>query len=143
MAQGRGSGLRLIARLKPAAALLFGLALVCPLACRRHGGAGSSDVSVETEIAPRPVAVGSASLAVRLADARGNPLTNARISVEGEMSHPGMSPVFAEAEELSGGRYRARLEFAMAGDWVLLLHIKLPGGQTLERQVDVKGVEAK
>jgi hypothetical protein len=28
----------------------------------------------------------------------------------------------------------------MAGDWVVLLHIALPGGKKLERQIDVKGV---
>ncbi len=58
------------------------------------------------------------------------------------MSHPGMGPVFAEAQELQDGRYQARLNFEMAGDWVVLLHIKLPGGQTLERHVEVKGVRA-
>jgi hypothetical protein len=59
------------------------------------------------------------------------------------MSHPGMSPVFGEAKELPGGRYQAQLQLAMAGDWVLLLHFTLPGGQALDQQVDVKGVRAK
>ncbi len=59
------------------------------------------------------------------------------------MSHPGMSPVFAESKEVTGGQYQANINFAMAGDWVLVLHIKLPDGQTLERQIDVKGVRAK
>ena len=62
---------------------------------------------------------------------------------EGNMSHPGMSPFFAEAKEVSSGRYQAQLQFWMAGDWELMLHIKLPGGQTIEGQVDVKGVRAK
>ena len=66
-----------------------------------------------------------------------------RLTVESDMSHPGMSPVFAESNEVSSGRYRANIDFAMAGDWVLLLHIKLPGGETVERQIDVKDVRAK
>ena len=59
------------------------------------------------------------------------------------MSHPGMSPVFAESSEVASGRYQAHIDFSMAGDWVLLLHIKLPDGETVERQIDVKGVRTK
>jgi YtkA-like len=98
---------------------------------------------VEEEITPQPVVVGPAEVTVRLADAQGNPLTNARLTVEGNMSHPGMSPVFADAKETSNGRYQANMDIAMAGDWVLLLHIKLPGGKLVERQVDVKSVRVK
>ena len=56
------------------------------------------------------------------------------------MSHAGMAPVFAEASETEPGQYQARLEFAMAGDWVILLHVRLPGGQSLERQFNVGSV---
>jgi len=56
------------------------------------------------------------------------------------MSHPGMSPLFAEAQETVPGRYQAHLQFQMAGDWVILLHITLPSGKKLERQIDVRGV---
>ena len=56
------------------------------------------------------------------------------------MSHPGMAPVFEEALETEPGEYQAHLKFAMAGDWVVLLHVRLPGGQALERQFNVSGV---
>jgi len=56
------------------------------------------------------------------------------------MSHAGMSPFIAEAKETERGRYHARLEFSMAGDWVILLHITLSDGKRLERQFDVRGV---
>ena len=68
------------------------------------------------------------------------PLTGAQIAVEADMSHAGMSPVFGAAKEVERGRYQAHLEFPMAGDWVVLLHITLPGGKKLERQMDLKGV---
>jgi hypothetical protein len=32
------------------------------------------------------------------------------------------------------------LEFQMAGDWVILLHVTLPGGKKLEQQIDVRDV---
>jgi len=56
------------------------------------------------------------------------------------MSHAGMSPIFGEAKEVEPGRYQAHLTFEMAGDWVILLHVILPGGQKLERPIDVRGV---
>jgi hypothetical protein len=77
-----------------------------------------------------------------LSDAIGKPLTGANIAVEANMSHAGMSPMFAEAKETEPGRYQAGLEFPMAGDWVILLHITLSGGQRLQRQFDVRGVRS-
>jgi hypothetical protein len=75
-----------------------------------------------------------------LADAAGGPITGARVAIEADMSHAGMSPVFGEAKETETGHYQARLQFQMAGDWVILLHVTLAGGRKLERQIDVKGV---
>jgi len=57
------------------------------------------------------------------------------------MAHAGMAPVFDNAREIEPGRYQAHLRFEMAGDWVILLHVTLPGGQKLERQIDVQGVQ--
>ena len=56
------------------------------------------------------------------------------------MSHAGMAPVFEPAKEIAAGQYQAHLTFAMAGDWVILLHVRLPSGQTLERQFEVSGL---
>ena len=63
------------------------------------------------------------------------------MEVEADMSHPGMAPVFGEVEETAPGNYLAHVRFTMAGDWVLLLRIKLPDGRKIERQVDVRGVQ--
>jgi hypothetical protein len=79
---------------------------------------------------------------VKLAN-RAEPVSGARIALEADMSHPGMAPVFAEATKTGPGQYQADLKFAMAGDWVILLHIRLPSGQTLERQFNVSGVQPK
>ena len=54
------------------------------------------------------------------------------------MSHAGMSPVFAEAQETGNGSYRATLELAMAGDWVVLVHATLPDGRRVEQQFEIK-----
>jgi succinate-acetate transporter protein len=83
-----------------------------------------------------------ATVAIQLADSAAKPVSHAHIMVEGDMSHPGMAPIFAEAEETAAGNYQAHIDFNMGGDWVLLLHIKLANGQKIERQVDVRGVQS-
>ena len=69
-------------------------------------------------IAPDPPTVGPAKLSVTLThDAR--PVTGARVRFEGNMSHPGMKPVLAEAREVAPGRYEAELGLTMRGDWIV------------------------
>jgi hypothetical protein len=97
-------------------------------------------VEIEHAISPQPVRVGPATVTLKLADSAGKNITGAHIAIEADMSHPGMSPLFAETQETEPGRYEAHLEFQMAGDWVILLHVTLPGGKKLERQIDVRGV---
>jgi hypothetical protein len=76
-----------------------------------------------------------------LADPAAKPISGARITLEADMSHAGMAPVFEEASETEPGQYQAHLKFAMAGDWVILLHVRLPGGQTLERKFNVRAFD--
>lgn len=143
MRHGQGGGRRVTAAARvrlilPALACAAAL-LAC--ACRGPGGPESS-VLVEHEISPQPPRVGPATFSLKLSDAAARPVTGARITLEGNMTHPGMAPVFAAAAEVEPGRYRAALEFTMGGDWVILIHAALPDGRKLERQVDVKGVRA-
>jgi hypothetical protein len=105
------------------------------------GPVGSSrTITIEHEISPEPARVGPAEVTLRLGDSATTVISGAHITLEADMSHPGMAPVFGEAREIEPGRYQAHLRFPMAGDWVILLHVVLPGGQKLERQIDVRGV---
>ena len=131
---GRGS-FRVVATLACAAAVLAA-------GCRGPLGA-TPDVLVEHEISPQPPRVGPAVFNLSLTDAASSkPLGGARVRLEGNMTHAGMPPAFAEASELGPGRYRATLEFTMGGDWVVTVHAALPDGRKLERRFDVKGVRA-
>ena len=107
--------------------------------CSRPVGS-STFVAIEHEISPEPARVGPATITLKLTDSAAKPITGAYVAIEGDMSHPGMSPRFAEAKETDPGRYEARLEFPMAGDWVILLHVTLSDGKKLERQFDVRDV---
>jgi YtkA-like len=97
---------------------------------------------MEFGITPQPVRVGPAVLTVGLRDGAGASVQGARVGLEADMSHPGMAPVLAETREVAPGKYQGSLEFAMPGDWVLLIHVTLPDGRKLERQVSVPGVTA-
>lgn len=100
----------------------------------------SPAVTVEHKISPEPPQVGPVTVLLKLADPAAKPISGARITLEADMSHAGMAPVFEEASETEPGQYQARLKFAMAGDWVILLHVRLPGGRSLERQFNVGSV---
>jgi hypothetical protein len=100
----------------------------------------SSVLTLEHTISPDPPRVGPTTIVLRLTDRDARPLSGARIMLEADMSHPGMAPVFEEANETAPGQYQAHFNFGMAGDWIVLLHVRLPGGQTLERQFKVSGV---
>jgi hypothetical protein len=114
--------------------------VVMMTSCRRSEAAVQG-ITVKPEIAPQPPRIGPATVLVQISDASQKPVENAAIMVEANMSHPGMSPVFAEAKATSLGSCRAPIEFSMGGDWVVLLHIRLADGRRIERQMDVRGVQ--
>jgi hypothetical protein len=107
-------------------------------------GRGASDlpeVTVDLAIEPDPPRIGPAVVTVALRDADGQPIRGAVVKFEGNMSHAGMVPVLADATEVAEGRYEAQLEFTMGGDWFILVQADLPDGRSMERQVDVPGVD--
>jgi hypothetical protein len=101
------------------------------------------DLVIESEALPQPLQAGPVILNLKARDAASRPVTGARIELEGDMTHPGMAPVFGKATEGEQGRYSGRLDLPMGGDWVILMHVTLAGGQKVERQIDVKGLRAK
>ena len=100
----------------------------------------SRNFTIEHEISPQPARTGPVVVTLRLADPAARAITGAHIALEADMSHAGMAPVFGEAKEIAPGRYQGQLSLGMAGDWVILLHVTLPGGQRLERQFPVNDV---
>ncbi len=115
---------------------LFGMILM--VGCERPV---EPEIVIEHEITPRPLKVGVSTITLRLTDRAGQPVNGAGIKLEATMTHPGMRPVFSEAVETEPGRYRSSIEFTMGGDWVIIVHVTLPDGRRLERQLDVKGIQ--
>lgn len=97
-----------------------------PSSSARTSGADATEIAVEL---PDDPAVGPADVVVRLA-AGGEPVRGAEVEVTGDMTHAGMVPVIAAAEEVEPGVYRTEgFAFDMAGDWVLTVEATLPDGR--------------
>jgi YtkA-like len=123
---------------------LLGLPLLANIfqsGCHKRGDT-APDIVIEHKIAPDPPRTGRATITLKLADSAGKPINGARISLEGNMSHAGMRPVFSDARELEAGRYEAPLEFTMSGDWIILVNLTLPDGRKLQREIAVKGIQS-
>jgi hypothetical protein len=117
----------------------MGLCLLClfVVGCRRQSSVG---IRITPEVSPQPARVGQTTITLRVTDSSGALVRGARVKLEGDMSHSGMAPVFADAAEFEPGRYRANMALTMAGDWIVLVHLTLLDGAKIDRQFEIKGV---
>jgi hypothetical protein len=97
----------------------------------------SPDLNIDYNIKPQPARVGDVTIDLKVTHKDGQAAGGARVELEGNMSHPGMSPVMSETKEIEPGRYRGTLQLPMAGDWIILVHLTLADGQRLQRQLEL------
>jgi hypothetical protein len=102
----------------------------------------NNDIAFACKSDPQPPRTGRNTFTVSLTGPAGEPVAGAHVSLEGDMSHPGMSPVFAEAREINPGRYQGTLDLNMLGDWTILFHITLSSGRTFDREVIIQNLQA-
>jgi YtkA-like len=121
--------------------LIFLFVTLLAFACQKN--AKPPDIELQYEIAPQPPRAGAITIDLKLTDKNGVPVGGARVDLEGNMSHAGMSPVNGEAKEIETGKYRGMLQLTMAGDWIVLVNVTLPDGQKLQRQIEVSGVRSE
>lgn len=117
-----------------------------------HGGSGHDNTSENINIMLEPSGYPGESLSVMLTDRDGNPVTDANVSVEGNMNHAGMAPVISEpvedgADGAEDGRYEVPFAFNMSGDWIITVSAEMADG-TVEMQdimlnANEDGVEMK
>jgi heme A synthase len=100
----------------------------------------SPAVTIQFEVTPLPARVGAVTATFDLASSTAKPVVGAHLSTEADMTHAGMSPVFGTVEETQPGRYESTLKLRMAGDWVILLRGRLPTGEKLRRQFELRDV---
>ncbi len=117
-------------------AFLVLMILMSSIGCTRRNSLRdeAAEIHAEFVVVPSTPQVGAAEVSVLLSDSDGGPIQDAVVELKGDMTHPGMTPVLAEAVELADGLYVASMEWSMAGDWILTLQGQLPDGRTLVRQ---------
>jgi len=115
--------------------------LLFVVSCSRSGSV-TSTILTEKGVSPQPARVGPVRVAFRLSNS-GKPVSGAHVSLEGDMTHAGMAPVFGDAQEVVPGQYQGQLNLNMGGDWVVLIHVTLPDGHNLEEQMSISGVQSK
>jgi hypothetical protein len=127
---------------KPGLPFLAMLALTIFLAsgCSRSSKA-ANDLSFVLARDPQPPRASQNTFTVTLTSQAGQPIPRAHVSLEGDMSHPGMSPAFADAEEIAPGKYQAGLDLNMLGDWTIIAHIQLPDGRTFNRETKFQNLQ--
>lgn len=123
----------------PVKYLLLFLLLVSLIACGRiqQNSATSDDITIEMAVEPSQPNVGPAQLVISLFDANGQPVDNAALAIEGNMTHAGMVPVLAEASESEAGRYTVPFEWTMGGDWIVTVEATLPDGRQVSQEFPV------
>lgn len=102
-----------------------------------------SAINLEWEITPVPPQVGMANLKITLRDSTDQLIEGAEVKLEGNMSHPGMEPVLTTAEEVSPGKYSAKMKFTMGGDWFILVNAILADGNEAIKQITIPGVRSE
>jgi RND family efflux transporter, MFP subunit len=91
---------------------------------------GELKLRIRTE--PEPAKVGDNTLRIEVKDARGQPITNATLTLEYTMDMVGMMIDKAPASHTKEGVYEARVRFTMAGPWGVTVSIQRP------RQAEVR-----
>ena len=100
------------------------------------------DLSFAHEVSPQPPRVGQVTITIRATGVSKKPVTGARVTLEANMSHPGMTPVFADAMEAEPGSYTSTMTLSMAGDWYIVAHVTLPDSRKVDHQFEIKGVRS-
>jgi membrane fusion protein, copper/silver efflux system len=87
----------------------------------------ADDLRLRFRTQPDPAKVGDNRLRIEVKDTRGQPVTDAILTLDYTMDMPGMMIEEAQASHAGGGVYEAKLRFAMAGPWGVTVSIQRPG----------------
>ncbi len=115
-------------------ALLVALLLA---GCRQPPPTPTAALQIDLTYEPAPARVGQAALLITVRDTAGQPVTDAKVSARGDMSHAGMAPVLGEGEPQGNGRYRVPFEWTMSGDWFVDVTVTLPDGAVAQQRFDL------
>ncbi len=81
---------------------------------------------------------GKAMLAFSLADAQGEPVEGAKLTVTGQAETEGTEPVIRQGYAQGAGVYLVPFTWTEGGNWALDITAELPDGRTLRRTIKVR-----
>jgi hypothetical protein len=116
------------------------LVLLMIAACERGGDQAIAN-DLQITLAASPPGETTPYLVVQLADDNGQPITDAAVTVEGNMNHAGMVPVLAPPvrdndDGAVDGSYHIPFQFTMLGDWIITISVERPGGSEVEQNIE-------
>lgn len=119
--------------------LIFSLlVLVFAAACGSQNESNSAlNLDIQLRLEPENPSVGLSTLILSVHDENGQAVSDAQISIMGNMSHEGMARVEASSNTGENGIYNIPFEWTMGGDWFLDVTVNLAnnGGSTDKRFV--------
>ncbi len=114
--------------------LFFVLTFLLLGACNGRTSQQTDDLDLTIIAAVESTQVGDTILLITITDANGNPVNDATVTVKGDMSHAGMTPVLAEATAGQNGVYEMPFEWTMGGDWIVTVDVTLSDGRSTTQQ---------
>jgi len=111
--------------------------------CQRAGRTDSSAPdNTDVQIALQPAAQ-AGTMTVILTNSSGAAITDAKVALEGNMDHPGMMPVDADAvtdnaDGKADGRYTLPFKMEMLGDWIITVSVTQADGSTFKRDLPIQ-----
>ncbi|GAB5490474.1 MAG: hypothetical protein Phog2KO_06890 [Phototrophicaceae bacterium] len=118
------------------------IALLVLVGCRQTNEPTAENVTIGVTLDSDMAMVGDATLLVTVTDEDGNPINDASVSVQGDMTHAGMIPVIPDAVSTAEeGVYAIPFEFTMGGDWIITVDVTLANGEVASTTYEIDGVE--
>lgn len=99
-------------------------------AATAESGAAAVDIAYQAD--SDPARTGDATVTITVTDSDHNPVTDASVSVTGDMAHEGMMPITGAGEHTTGGQYVVPLRWTMAGDWIVTVVVTRADGSQSE-----------
>ena len=105
--------------------LISSIALANSYEAKRKAGEYEAEVRIDRS----PPVVGDNHIEIEVKDARGNPVTDAKVLVNYYMPPmPRMAPMnYTTDAKLKGEKYRAKMNFIMSGPWIIAIKMNVGG----------------
>lgn len=96
--------------------------------CRQSREEATAVLTIELVSPLNPSMSSDTEISLSVRDAAGQSVNDAQLDIKGDMTHAGMVPVLASAQNGAEGVYTAPFAWTMTGDWIVTVRATLPDG---------------